>query len=85
MILPDLLRNLYDVDWIIADKIEVMRGLPASIYGGGGAAGVLNITTQDKGISHDGGMLFVSFGSNNFLKKLCAGGWIQITQCPYRI
>ena len=39
MILLALLPILYDVDWGTVNKIEVLRGPSASLYGGGGAAG----------------------------------------------
>ena len=66
--------DLYDVDWETVDKIEVLRGPAASLYGGGSNAGVLNIITMNgrksKGLS---GEAYSSFGSNNFWK---AGGQI---------
>ncbi len=60
--------DLYDVDWENVDKIEIMRGPSASIYGGGGAAGVLNITTEEGGDKPFGGKLYLSGGSNGFSK-----------------
>jgi iron complex outermembrane recepter protein len=41
--------DLYDVDWPTVDRVEVQRGPGASLYGGGSAAGVLNIHTADGG------------------------------------
>jgi outer membrane receptor for ferrienterochelin and colicin len=41
--------DLYDVDWGTVKRIEVLRGPSASLYGGGGAAGILNIITNDGG------------------------------------
>ena len=38
--------DLYDVDWGTVNKIEVLRGPSASLYGGGGAAGIINISTR---------------------------------------
>jgi iron complex outermembrane receptor protein len=61
--------DLYDVDWSTVKKIEVLRGPSASLYGGGGAAGVLNITTNDGGSKALGGEVMETFGSNGFLKS----------------
>ncbi|MGE5383363.1 MAG: TonB-dependent receptor plug domain-containing protein, partial [Omnitrophica WOR_2 bacterium] len=61
--------DLYDVDWATVRNIEVLRG-PAGIYGGGGAAGVLNITTASGGKKPVGGELMQTVGSNGFTKSL---------------
>ena len=42
--------DLYDVDWGTIKKIEVLRGPSASLYGGGGAAGVFAV---DKHVGRD--------------------------------
>jgi len=62
--------DLYDVDWGTIKKIEVLRGPSASLYGGGGAAGVLNITTADGGSKPIGGELNQTIGSNGYSKSL---------------
>jgi iron complex outermembrane receptor protein len=65
--------DLFDVDWSLVDKIEVLRGPSASTYGGSGAAGVLNITTKSGEAGGLGGFnKDVSFeaGSNAFIKGL---------------
>jgi iron complex outermembrane recepter protein len=62
--------DLYDVDWGTVKKIEVLRGPAASLYGGGGAAGVINITTDDGGSKPVGGKISQSLGSNGFTKSL---------------
>ena len=62
--------DLYDVDWGTVKKIEVLRGPSASLYGGGGAAGVINIITNDGGPKSFGGELNQAFGSNGFFKSL---------------
>jgi iron complex outermembrane recepter protein len=62
--------DLYDVDWATIKKIEVLRGPAASLYGGGGAAGVLNISTGEGGSKPLGGELSQAFGSNGFSKSL---------------
>ncbi|MCX6601653.1 MAG: TonB-dependent receptor [bacterium] len=48
--------DLYDVDWAALERIEVLRGPAAALYGGGSTAGVLNLTTQtgaDKPVAAD--------------------------------
>jgi iron complex outermembrane recepter protein len=62
--------DLYDVDWSTVKKIEVLRGPSASLYGGGGAAGVLNISTNDGSSKSIGSELSQTFGSNGFAKSL---------------
>jgi iron complex outermembrane receptor protein len=62
--------DLYDVDWATVNKIEVLRGPSASLYGGGGAAGVLSISTNNGGLKALGGEVNQSFGSNGFSKSL---------------
>jgi iron complex outermembrane recepter protein len=62
--------DLYDVDWGTVNKIEVLRGPSASLYGGGGAAGVINISTNDGGLKSFGGELNQTVGSNGFTKSL---------------
>lgn len=67
--------DLYDVDWNSLKKIEVLRGPAAGLYGGGAAAGVINITTQNGGNKLIGGELNETLGSNGFLKSyLTLGG-----------
>lgn len=62
--------DLYDVDWATVKRIEVLRGPAAGLYGGGGAAGVISITTGDGGIKPVGGEFSQSIGSNGFAKSL---------------
>jgi iron complex outermembrane recepter protein len=62
--------DLYDVDWETVNHIEVIRGPSASFYGGGGAAGVINILSYDGGSKNPGGKLYSSVGSNGFFKGL---------------
>jgi iron complex outermembrane receptor protein len=76
--------DLYDVDWGTLKKIEVLRSPAAGLYGGGGAAGVINITTNNGGSKPIGGELSQTVGSNGFTKSL-----IQVDGCKevadYRI
>jgi iron complex outermembrane receptor protein len=65
--------DLFDLDWSLVDRIEVLKGPAASYYGGSGAAGVLNITTKGGEAGGLGGFnKEVSFeaGSNAFIKGL---------------
>jgi iron complex outermembrane receptor protein len=62
--------DLYDVDWSTVSRIEVLRGPAAGLYGGGGAAGVLNITTSNGGTRPVGGEVSQTLGSNGFSKSL---------------
>ena len=62
--------DLYDIDWSVVNRIEVLRGPSASLYGGGANAGILNITTSDGGDSKVNGLVFSSFGSHGFFKVL---------------
>jgi iron complex outermembrane recepter protein len=61
--------DLYDVDWSNIKRIEVLRGPAASLYGGGGAAGVINISTADGGTKPIGGEVSQTIGSNGFSKE----------------
>ncbi|MFA5972813.1 MAG: TonB-dependent receptor [Lentimicrobiaceae bacterium] len=62
--------DLYDVDWATVKKIEVLRGPAAGLYGGGGAAGIINITTNDGGPRLIGGEVSQTLGTNRFSKSL---------------
>jgi iron complex outermembrane receptor protein len=67
--------DLYDIDWSTARTIEVMRGPAASLYGGAGSAGVINITTGNGGDKLIGGTISQTAGSNGFARTfLQAGG-----------
>ncbi len=63
--------DLYDVDWATVKKIEVLRGPSAGVYGSSGAAGIINITTQNGTYNKPiGGELSQTIGSNGFYKTL---------------
>jgi iron complex outermembrane recepter protein len=61
--------DLYDVDWADVDRIELLRGPGASLYGGGATAGVMNIVTTpppaDDGVVSTGE---AHMGSHGFWK-----------------
>ncbi|MGE5399447.1 MAG: TonB-dependent receptor family protein [Ignavibacteriales bacterium] len=67
--------DFYDVDWANVEKVEVLRGPAAALYGGGATAGVINIITK-KGTESPLGMeAYAAAGSFNFWKTfLRAGG-----------
>jgi iron complex outermembrane recepter protein len=62
--------DLYDVEWSTIKKIEVLRGPAAGLYGSGGSAGVINITTSNKSTKPAGGQVNQTLGSNGFFKEL---------------
>lgn len=76
--------DLYDVDWGTVSKIEVLRGPVAGLYGGGGAAGMINITTENGPSKPFGGMISQTVGSNGFSKSLIQLGGTQKTM-DYRV
>jgi iron complex outermembrane receptor protein len=62
--------DLYDVDFASLKSVEVLRGPAASLYGGCGAAGVLDITTNNGGPKPVGAEISQTIGSNGFKKSL---------------
>ncbi|NPA68812.1 MAG: TonB-dependent receptor, partial [Chlorobi bacterium] len=60
--------DLYDIDWAAVEKIEVLRGPAAGLYGTGGAAGVLNITVASGANKPAETSVEQIFGSNGFYK-----------------
>ena len=69
-----LTPDLFDVDWATVDRVEVFRGPASSLYGGGGAGGIINIATRDGGSEHASGDTFANVGSFGFLKGLAEAG-----------
>jgi iron complex outermembrane receptor protein len=61
--------DLFDIDWLNIRRIEILRGPAAGLYGGGGAAGVLNIFTDNGGPKSFGGEISQIKGSNGFTKS----------------
>ena len=60
--------DFFDVDFAGVDRIEVLRGPAASLYGGSAAGGIVNIMTQnslDKPLYAEAQ---TSYGTNNFWK-----------------
>lgn len=62
--------DLYDVDWATVKNIEVLRGPVTGLYGAGGAAGTINITTNNGGSKPFGGEAGLTYGSDGFFKGL---------------
>lgn len=60
--------DFFDVDLNSVDRIEVLRGPSASLYGGGAAGGIINIMTQNSPQSPLSGEASANYGSNNFWK-----------------
>jgi iron complex outermembrane receptor protein len=63
-----LAPDLFDVDFNFVDKIEVLRGPAASLYGGSASGGIINITTQKAPNIPIFGEVYGSGGSNTFWK-----------------
>ena len=76
--------DLYDVDWETVEKIEVLRGPSAGLYGSSGAAGILNISTKNGGNKPFGGAFSQAFGSNGFYKTFVQVNGTKSTN-DYRI
>lgn len=62
--------DLYDVDWGTIQKIEILRGPLAGLYGGSGAAGMINISTENGGNKKLSGTVSQGIGSNGFYKSM---------------
>ena len=76
--------DLFDVDWVTVKSVEVVKGLAASMYGGGSTGGVVNILTMDGGKKSVNSLFYASAGSYGFWKVL---GQVDGTQgnVNYRI
>ncbi|HTY37065.1 MAG TPA: TonB-dependent receptor [Bacteroidota bacterium] len=60
--------DFFDVDYATLERIEVLRGPAASIYGGSAAGGIINITTQNAPHEALSGDASFTGGSNGFWK-----------------
>jgi len=61
--------DFFDVDLSTVDRIEVLRGAAASLYGGSASGGIVNITTKNAPDVPLGGEVLGTFGSNGFWKE----------------
>ncbi len=60
--------DVFDIDYNSVDRMEVLRGPAASIYGGSASGGVVNVVTQNGGNRPLSAEAFATFGSNSFWK-----------------
>jgi iron complex outermembrane receptor protein len=60
--------DLYDVDWMSVERIEVLRGPVAYLYGGGSSGGIIEIATPSGGPEPLGGRIWADGGSYGFWK-----------------
>lgn len=68
--------DLFDVDWLTVDRVEILRGPQAPLYGGGAAGGVIAITTRDGRGDRDRYNLNAYGGSYGFWKLFGeTSGW----------
>jgi iron complex outermembrane recepter protein len=62
--------DFFDIDFATVDKIEVLRGPGASLYGGSSSAGIINILSKDSPLRPYFGEAMINYGSTNFWKAL---------------
>ncbi|MCX6632165.1 MAG: TonB-dependent receptor [Candidatus Solibacter sp.] len=60
--------DLYDIDWAGVQEVSVVRGPVAFLYGGGSAAGVIDVRTRGAEFTPFHGALAGEGGSNGFYK-----------------
>ncbi len=60
--------DLFDVDFNAIDRIEVLRGAAASLYGGSASGGIVNILSQSSPPTPLSGEAGMAYGSNAFWK-----------------
>lgn len=60
--------DFFDVDFSTVDKIEVLRGPGASLYGGSSTAGIINILSKNGQMKPYMGEASFDYGSTNFWK-----------------
>jgi iron complex outermembrane receptor protein len=60
--------DLYDVDWTQVERIDVLRGPVAFLYGSGSSGGVVSIETRGGGKERLSGDVLGNAGSNGFYK-----------------
>ena len=76
--------DFFDVDFNTVDRIEVLRGPAASIYGGSASGGIIDIFTQSAPNSPLSGNASAEFGSNGFWKGFGQFGG-NVNAVNYRI
>lgn len=76
--------DFFDLDLGTIDHIEVFRGAAASLYGSGGAGGIVSIVTENAPPEPSFGDFTSEYGSNNFWKTLGQFGG-QVGNVNYRL
>jgi iron complex outermembrane receptor protein len=66
--------DLFDVDWSAVERVEVLRGVASTLYGGGSAGGVISITTRDGGPKAASGQAGLTYGRYDFWKPFAEVG-----------
>jgi iron complex outermembrane receptor protein len=62
--------DFFDIDFATVERIEVLRGPAASLYGGSAAGGIISVITQNAASAPLFGEAYGIAGSNNFWKGL---------------
>lgn len=76
--------DVFDIDYNTVDRMEVLRGPAASVYGGSASGGILNVVTQNGGNRPLSAEAAATGGSNNFWKGFAQfGGNISVVN--YRV
>lgn len=76
--------DFFDVDFSGVDRIEVLRGPAASLYGGSASGGIINIMTQNAPQQPLFGEAQATYGSNNFWKGFGQFGG-SVNDVNYRV
>lgn len=66
--------DFYDIDFANVERIEVLRGPAASLYGGSSSGGIINIMTSNPEKKITDIKFYGTYGSNNFWKGLGRAG-----------
>jgi iron complex outermembrane receptor protein len=76
--------DLFDVDFNSVDRMEVLRGAAASIYGGSASGGIVNILTRNSPPTPLSGEAGATYGSNKFWKAFGQFGG-NVDEVNYRL
>ena len=66
--------DLFDIDWSAVERVDVLRGVASTLYGGGSAGGVVSVTTRDGGPHAAAGQASLTYGRYNFWKPFAEVG-----------
>ena len=78
------LSDFYDIDFNNVEKIEILRGPSASLFGGSSNGGIINIITKNAPNLPIFGEADASYGSNNFWKGFGEFGG-EVKNVNYRV